>query len=380
MSDARPGWYADPSGQADLRWWDGQVWTASTRARPEVPPTATAPSAPAATIAPSAPSPPPPTTPDTPAVTAPFVPPGQPSSAPSSAAAPPPPPPAPPAAPASSPAGWALPPGSFADWGSTSASPAWNAVTSPVPAAAPAQPPDGNRSRSWVPWALTGAGVALIVVLVGFLVVSVLGTSSTPSSSGLAAGSTTTTTNRATGSSGSSSSSSSSTTEATTTTTLPAAPGTPTGPSGSVLYTDPGGIYSVSVASTWTRAPRRIDGIPLWYVTTPDSQGVRAAYDVTTETLRISMGLDQYVELAEEALRASPAFHLISTTNITLADGVPATIVRYDTQQHGVTLEGEAVIAVSSSNAVVETITASPASAPTAFAQAFPYLRTLHLL
>ena len=23
-----PGWYADPGGQARLRWWDGAVWTA----------------------------------------------------------------------------------------------------------------------------------------------------------------------------------------------------------------------------------------------------------------------------------------------------------------------------------------------------------------
>lgn len=26
----RAGWYDDPSGQADLRWWDGQRWTEHT--------------------------------------------------------------------------------------------------------------------------------------------------------------------------------------------------------------------------------------------------------------------------------------------------------------------------------------------------------------
>lgn len=27
-----PGWYRDPSGQADLRWWSGQTWSEATRA------------------------------------------------------------------------------------------------------------------------------------------------------------------------------------------------------------------------------------------------------------------------------------------------------------------------------------------------------------
>jgi hypothetical protein len=27
---ATPGWYADPSGAAPFRWWDGQTWTSAT--------------------------------------------------------------------------------------------------------------------------------------------------------------------------------------------------------------------------------------------------------------------------------------------------------------------------------------------------------------
>ena len=42
-------------------------------------------------------------------------------------------------------------------------------------------------------------------------------------------------------------------------------------------------------------------------------------------------------------------------------------------------LQGEAVIAVGSSDAYVETVTAPPESADASFAQTFPYLRTLHV-
>jgi len=56
----RPGWYEDPRGEADLRWWDGSAWTAHTCARPAVPPAAPQPpAAPAATQAPPVPKGPP---------------------------------------------------------------------------------------------------------------------------------------------------------------------------------------------------------------------------------------------------------------------------------------------------------------------------------
>ena len=41
----RAGWYADPNGPGDWRWWDGQAWTHHVQA-PALPPTAPAPAAP----------------------------------------------------------------------------------------------------------------------------------------------------------------------------------------------------------------------------------------------------------------------------------------------------------------------------------------------
>jgi hypothetical protein len=45
-----PGWYADPSGQAGVRWWDGTQWTANTAPLPAASPAAPASSGPAAPI------------------------------------------------------------------------------------------------------------------------------------------------------------------------------------------------------------------------------------------------------------------------------------------------------------------------------------------
>lgn len=47
------GWYADPSGQAQTRWWDGQQWTEHTHDPGAAAPVAVAPVAPAAPVAPT---------------------------------------------------------------------------------------------------------------------------------------------------------------------------------------------------------------------------------------------------------------------------------------------------------------------------------------
>jgi hypothetical protein len=146
-----------------------------------------------------------------------------------------------------------------------------------------------------------------------------------------------------------------------------------------VLYTDPGGSYSVSVGRSWTRTKSRVNGVPEWYI--PAVRGAsRATFNVTSETLPYSMGLAEYVALTEQALRTESAITQLGTDNITLDDGVPATRIRYEAvSSHGVRLEGLAVIAVGSADAYVETVTAEPESADAMFAVASPYLRTLHV-
>ena len=360
MSDPRPGWYADPGGQADLRWWDGRAWTDSTRSHPDTTPPAEAITEPTPIVS-SGPLPITDTAPTPATVSAPS--------------------------PASS-----LPPGSFAPWTEPSPTPPPVPPVPPVPPPTlpsgpsafppgpPGVPPQPPADRSWVPWALTGAGVALIVVLVGFLVVSVLGSSSTPASSPSAASSSTTAAPTSTAPGGSSTTSPTTTPTTPSTPTSPPPPYTPNGPAGSVLYTDPGGNFSVSVSGQWVSAPRRIDGIPVWWMATRDAQGVRPAIDVTSEPLTYSTGLDEYVAMAEEVLQAQAEFHLLSSTDLRLADGVPAKVIRYETLQHGITLQGEAVVAVSNTVAVVVTVTAGTTDAATVFQQAYPYVRTLHLL
>jgi hypothetical protein len=50
-----PGWYPDPAGQAEYRWWDGDTWTAGTHAGDVAPATAATTSAVATPAEPRAP-------------------------------------------------------------------------------------------------------------------------------------------------------------------------------------------------------------------------------------------------------------------------------------------------------------------------------------
>jgi hypothetical protein len=52
-SNPPAGWYADPSGSGDLRWWDGGAWTPHTHADPAAPVTPATPAPPSQPVAPS---------------------------------------------------------------------------------------------------------------------------------------------------------------------------------------------------------------------------------------------------------------------------------------------------------------------------------------
>ncbi len=146
-----------------------------------------------------------------------------------------------------------------------------------------------------------------------------------------------------------------------------------------MLYTDPGGAYSVSVGADWQRSTATISGIPMWVIESSGTGG-RSVFEVVAESLPESTSLAQVTQGALQGMEQYKGFHLVSTTTITLDDGDPATVVRYSSQQaSGLVVQGEAVIAASASNAVIETVAAPTASAAGVFATADPYLRTLQV-
>jgi hypothetical protein len=207
MPDA--GWYRDPAGSAQQRWWDGQAWTAHLRDPPAPAPTASYP-APAAPSAPPAPPAAPATPSYGPAPAPPSAGPAAPPSmyAPSTTAAPaapptypsaaPPAPTAPAASPSAPPAGPSWPTG-------TQTAPYSNGGSAAGPAAyggsAGGTPNRSSRPNRLRVWHLIVVGVAAFII---GLLLGNSGGKSSPSPNATAGRSTSTTVS-AGGASGSSS-------------------------------------------------------------------------------------------------------------------------------------------------------------------------------
>jgi hypothetical protein len=124
-----PGWYADPSDAARLRWWDGSTWTDHTRENQ--PRTAPPPPGPAAT--------------------------GQSSANP----------------------GYGTPDPGYGS--QTYANPGYGNPNTGY--GAPATPPAAEPARAWLSWASIGAAIAVALAVIIVLSISVLGHDSKPSAS-----------------------------------------------------------------------------------------------------------------------------------------------------------------------------------------------------
>jgi hypothetical protein len=350
MTGTDQGWYPDPGGQADLRWWDGQAWTAHTRAHPSAPPV------PAASAMPTSAGYSPisqgePTRTDMAPIIAPTRPPTP-------------------------------PPGSFGDWGQNG-----YAATA---ASATTGPPRRSPPKSLWMWVAIGAAVAVAVAVVAFLAVSVLDKKSTPSSTGLIGGSgassgfgaSTTTAPSGSGGSGGAGSGPGA---GGASTTAPSGIGTGSGGAGSggssnrATFTDPTGLYSITLDPSWVSADPA-NGIKAWTIpgATPDQP--YGTVNILTQNLPEPISLSAFTQAQMATLSQFPAFHIGTTTTITLADGTPATIVTYTSDLiAGQSLAGEATFVLKGLHAAVVTLTTQPDAPDSTVPSANAYIQTFHL-
>ncbi len=341
MTGTEQGWYPDPGGQADLRWWDGRSWTAHTRERPPEPPMASA-----AAVSASA----------APAVGATGT---TPLLAPSPTA-----------------------PGSFVDWGE-GAAPTSALVPGPAPTASTTSMTSTRPQpkRSWTGWAAVAAAVAVVIAVIAFLAASLLGTNDTHSNTGLG------------GAGGLHSTAASSTTSAATnpksrsgaktpTSTAPAtstpSPGSAPGSTKGTTFTDPAGVYTMSIDPGWV-AGSTANG-QVWTIPGPSPDQPWATVDVTEHTLGAPTSLNDFTQLQLALLAQFPNFTPSGNTTTTLADGSAATVLTYTSQLvPGQSLDSTVTVTVKGLHAVVVTLT-TLASAPTSIApSAAVYVNSLHL-
>jgi hypothetical protein len=373
MTSGQPGWYPDPSGQNDLRWWNGTRWTDDTRAHPEAPtapvpivpasaappldpPTSTTPAAPPSTPPTAPPSSAPPAQPWTP----PFTAPGSTATSPTSTIAPS---PSPSLSLSPSPAG--PPP---LDPSSATTPPPFAAYTTPPPTMGGA-PADDEGRLNWIAWAGIGTVAAVIIAAVAFMVSGVLASPSSPSATGAGAS----TTSTAVPGKGSTT-----TAPGQHTTTSTVTKPTTTIPPPNPTYRDPYGIYMIQTGRTWQRIPN----LPGSHTTTWRVQpNAKATFAVTGQSLAFTTSIEQLSESFVIDLEASGAADFQWAQPVTLADGTQAQLLRY-TVHSPVTgdLAGEAVLTSNDKSAASIVITALPAAAAQVFAQVDPYMKTLHLL
>jgi hypothetical protein len=171
-----------------------------------------------------------------------------------------------------------------------------------------------------------------------------------------------------------------STVSSTTTAAAPLAPAETTttlaaGPPG-ITFLDPAKVYSMRIGTDWTDGPIGFSGSPTWLA--PVSSGTANVNPLVSRASGPD-SLGQFAQSATTRLNAGSLYRVTASEPTTMADGTPATVLRYVSSQ-GAQLSGQALVTVSGLWGAVILQQCPPEGANTCFATLDPYVKSFHFL
>jgi hypothetical protein len=161
----------------------------------------------------------------------------------------------------------------------------------------------------------------------------------------------------------------------TTTTTPPTTPAPAPAPVGRT-FTDPDGVYELTIASSWQPMTAPMKAMEMWRTGASDGSAVNindtpnvggASFDLVRRSLGPQM------EQMMKGMKVEKTDVAVSTT------GQQVAVLHVDNTQNAVALKQQAYVFVSPQRLVTVTVTA-PGGGTEAFAAAEPYVLSLHLL